>query len=184
MYKVKEDELELKPADKYVLTEYWRNIPDKYLRMESAVAGFYEKTGTLPPLSDSVGGSTSGQSCLCTSGSNAAVPRFEIMPEMKIRKTDPGNKNISYFETRKIRVPQITPTYAQATKPSTTQTDPNITTIIRPPLQYRKRVTSANPMPSTSSTMPTVSTSSSTQAQFLPSAPSIKPTIQIKSQLT
>ncbi|GFU65082.1 RNA-directed DNA polymerase from mobile element jockey [Trichonephila clavipes] len=74
------------------------------------------------------------------------------------------NRNISFFEARKLIVPQLTQTYAQATKPSTisttTQTDPNITNIICPPLQYLKPVSSENPMPSTSSSVSTVSTSS------------------------
>ncbi|GFW06473.1 uncharacterized protein TNCV_2188071 [Trichonephila clavipes] len=93
------------------------------------------------------------------------------------------NKNISYFEARKLIVSQLTQTYAQATKPSTisttTQTDPNITNIICPPLQCLKPVSSENPMPSTSSSVSTVSTSSSsTQEHLLPSPSAIIPTIQ------
>ncbi|GFV59887.1 uncharacterized protein TNCV_856081 [Trichonephila clavipes] len=106
---------------------------------------------------------------------------------MEIRKADPQEikttKNILYFEARKLIVPHLTQTYAQATKPSiispTTQTDPNITNIICPPLQYLKPVSSANPMPNTSSSVYTVSTSSSsTQEHLLPSPSAIIPTIQ------
>ncbi|GFU65055.1 uncharacterized protein TNCV_4130611 [Trichonephila clavipes] len=93
------------------------------------------------------------------------------------------NRNISYFEARKLIVPQLTQTYDQATKPSTisttTQTDPNITNIICPPLQYLTPVSSENPMPSTSSSVSTVSTSSSsTQKNLLLSPFAIIPTIQ------
>ncbi|GFT70627.1 uncharacterized protein TNCV_3091571 [Trichonephila clavipes] len=114
------------------------------------------------------------------------------MPKREIRKSDPQeiktNKNISYFETRKLIVPQLTQTYAQATKPSTisttTQTDPNITNIICPPLQYLKPVSSENPMSNTSSSVSTVSSSSSsTQENLLPSPSSIIPTIQSESLL-
>ncbi|GFU36491.1 uncharacterized protein TNCV_795981 [Trichonephila clavipes] len=93
------------------------------------------------------------------------------------------NKNISYLEARKLIVPQLTQTYVQDTKPSsistTTQTDPNITNIICPPLQCLKPVSSANPMTSPSSSLSTVSTSSSsTQTHLLPSTSAIIPTIQ------
>ncbi|GFY20584.1 uncharacterized protein TNCV_1118181 [Trichonephila clavipes] len=111
---------------------------------------------------------------------------------MEIRKADhqeiKTNKKISYFEARQFIVPQLTQTYAQATKPSTisttTQTDPNITNIICPPLQYLKPVSSQNPMPSASSSVSTVSTSSSsTQENLLPSPSAIIPTIQSESLL-
>ncbi|GFX90050.1 putative RNA-directed DNA polymerase from transposon BS [Trichonephila clavipes] len=79
--------------------------------------------------------------------------------------------------------PQLTQTYAQATKPSTisttTQTDPNITNLICLPLQYLKPVSSENPIPSISSSVSTVSaSSSSTQENLLPSPSAIIPTIQ------
>ncbi|GFS65839.1 uncharacterized protein TNCV_390691 [Trichonephila clavipes] len=98
------------------------------------------------------------------------------------------NKNISYFEARKLIVPQLTQTYAQALKPSTisttTQTNSNITNIICTPLQCLKPVSSANPMPSTSSSMSTVSTSfSSSQAHLLSSSSAIMPTMQSESLL-
>ncbi|GFY29571.1 hypothetical protein TNCV_2627411 [Trichonephila clavipes] len=66
----------------------------------------------------------------------------------------------------------------------TTQTDPNITNIICPPLQCLKPVSSKTPMPSTSSSVSTVSTSSSsTQENLLPSPSAIIPTIQSESLL-
>ncbi|GFT09376.1 uncharacterized protein TNCV_5062421 [Trichonephila clavipes] len=88
------------------------------------------------------------------------------------------NKNISYSEARKLIVPQPSQTYAQITKPTaistTTQTDPNITKIICPPLQCL----------SPSSSMPAVSTSSSSaQAHLLSSTSAKIPTIQSDSLL-
>ncbi|GFT29390.1 uncharacterized protein TNCV_757461 [Trichonephila clavipes] len=98
------------------------------------------------------------------------------------------NKNISYVEARRLIVPQLTQTYAQATKPSTisaaTQTDPNISNIICPPLQCLTPISSKTPLPSTSSSVSTFSTSSSsTQDNLLPSPSGILPTIQSESLL-
>ncbi|GFX48776.1 uncharacterized protein TNCV_3479601 [Trichonephila clavipes] len=108
--------------------------------------------------------------------------------EQKTTQEFKTNKNISYFEVRKLIVSQLTQTYAEATKPSsistTSQTDPNITNIICPLLLCLKPVSSANPTPSTSSSLSTVSTSSSsTQAHLLPSTSAIIPTIQSESLL-
>ncbi|GFT52172.1 putative RNA-directed DNA polymerase from transposon X-element [Trichonephila clavipes] len=94
------------------------------------------------------------------------------------------NHNISYFEARRLIVPQLTQTYAQAARPSTistaTQTDPNITNIICPPLQCLTPISSKNPLPSTSSSVSTFSkSSSSTQDNLLPYPFGILPTIQI-----
>ncbi|GFW43717.1 uncharacterized protein TNCV_4770661 [Trichonephila clavipes] len=109
---------------------------------------------------------------------------------MENRKTNTGkkiNKTISYPEARKLIVPQLSQTYAQVTKSSTinnyTQTDENITQIKCPPLQLLPPLSSV-PQPNESLSMPSVSTSSSTtQANILPSASSIKPTTQIESRL-
>ncbi|GFU08342.1 hypothetical protein TNCV_4962781 [Trichonephila clavipes] len=78
--------------------------------------------------------------------------------------------------------------YAQASRPSTisttTQTDPNITNVICPPLQCLTPISSKNPLPSTSSSISTFSTSSSsTQENLLPSPSGIIPTIQSESLL-
>ncbi|GFW07139.1 RNA-directed DNA polymerase from mobile element jockey [Trichonephila clavipes] len=85
-------------------------------------------------------------------------------------------------------VPQLTQTYAQATRPSTistaSQTDPNISNIICPPLQCLTPISSKNPLPGTSSSVSTFSTSSSsTQDNLLPSPSGILPTIQSESLL-
>ncbi|GFX60531.1 uncharacterized protein TNCV_1182501 [Trichonephila clavipes] len=112
-------------------------------------------------------------------------PKWKTEKQIQEIKT---NKNISYFEARKLIIPQLTKMYAQVTKPSnistTTQTDSNITNIICPPSQCLKPVSSKNPMPITSSSVSTVSTSSSsTQENLLPSPSGIIPTIQSESLL-
>ncbi|GFV06924.1 putative RNA-directed DNA polymerase from transposon X-element [Trichonephila clavipes] len=78
-------------------------------------------------------------------------------------------------------------TYAQAAKPSiatsATQTDENITKVKCPPLQILKPLLSV-PHPNASPSITSNSTSSSTtQANLLPSASSIKPTTKIASRL-
>ncbi|GFT64965.1 uncharacterized protein TNCV_1547641 [Trichonephila clavipes] len=97
------------------------------------------------------------------------------------------NKNISYFEARRLIVPQLTQTYAQAARPSTistaTQTDPTLSNIICPPLQCLTPISSKNPLPGTSSSVSTFSTSSSTQDNLLHSPSGILPTIQGESLL-
>ncbi|GFW52426.1 hypothetical protein TNCV_2796841 [Trichonephila clavipes] len=80
-------------------------------------------------------------------------------------------------------VPQFTQTYAQAARPSTistaTQTDPTLSNIICPPLQCLTPISSKNPLPGTSCSVSTFSTSSlSTQDNLLPSPSGILPTIQ------
>ncbi|GFW07818.1 uncharacterized protein TNCV_3919511 [Trichonephila clavipes] len=98
------------------------------------------------------------------------------------------NKNISYFEARRLIVPQLTQTYAQAARPSTistaTQTDPTLSNIICPPLQCLTPISSKHSLPDTSSSVSTFpTTSSSTQDNLLPSPSGILPTIQIESLL-
>ncbi|GFU79748.1 hypothetical protein TNCV_970281, partial [Trichonephila clavipes] len=87
-----------------------------------------------------------------------------------------------------IQFPQLTQTYAQAARPSTistaSQTDPNLSNIICPPLQCLTPISSKNPLPGTSSSVSTFSTSSSsTQDNLLPSPSGILPTIQGESLL-
>ncbi|GFT89957.1 RNA-directed DNA polymerase from mobile element jockey [Trichonephila clavipes] len=98
------------------------------------------------------------------------------------------NKNISYFEARRLMVPQLTQTYTQAARTSiistASQTDPNLSNIICPPLQCLTPISSKDPLPGTSSSVSTVSTSSSsTQDNLLPSRSGILPTIQNESLL-
>ncbi|GFX57744.1 uncharacterized protein TNCV_1495051 [Trichonephila clavipes] len=111
--------------------------------------------------------------------------KWKLQKQIQEIKT---NKNISYFEAPRLIVPQLTQTYAQATKPSTistsTQTVPNISNIICPPLQCLTPISSKNPLPSTSISVSTFSTSSSsTQDNLLPSPFGILPTIQSESLL-
>ncbi|GFW42574.1 uncharacterized protein TNCV_4257681 [Trichonephila clavipes] len=79
-------------------------------------------------------------------------------------------------EAQKLILPQISQTYAQATKSSTTttatQTDESITKIVCPPLKLLQHLTSV-PKPTMHFKIPTVTKSStSTEAQLLPSASS------------
>ncbi|GFW63662.1 RNA-directed DNA polymerase from mobile element jockey [Trichonephila clavipes] len=111
--------------------------------------------------------------------------KWKIEKQIQELKT---NRNISYFEARRLIVPQLTQTYAQAARPSTistaSQTDPNLSNIICPPLQCLTPISSKNPLPGTSSSVSTFSTSSSsTQDNLLPSPSGILPTIQGESLL-
>ncbi|GFW57276.1 uncharacterized protein TNCV_541901 [Trichonephila clavipes] len=118
--------------------------------------------------------------CLQSHASDSKLcPKWKLEKQIQEIKT---NKNISYSEARKLIVPQPSQTYAQITKPTvistTLQTDPSITKIICPPLQC------LSPISSTSSSMPTVSTSSSSaQIHLLPSPSAIIPTTQSESLL-
>ncbi|GFT64136.1 hypothetical protein TNCV_1149211 [Trichonephila clavipes] len=95
---------------------------------------------------------------------------------MENRKADQEikiNKNISYFEARRLIVPQLTQTYAQAARLSTistaTQTDPNLSNIICPPLQCLTPISSKNPLPGTSSSvLPSPRHLHHTQGNLLP----------------
>ncbi|GFU98454.1 uncharacterized protein TNCV_3652851 [Trichonephila clavipes] len=111
----------------------------------------------------------------------------KLCPKCKIEKPIQEiktNKNISYPEAHKLIVPQLSQTYIQAAKSSTvnnsTQTDENIT-IKCPPLKLLE------PLPSISkpniSTSTPVSTSSSTQAQLVPSTSSTAATLSKPQQL-
>ncbi|GFY24943.1 uncharacterized protein TNCV_2691341 [Trichonephila clavipes] len=111
-------------------------------------------------------------------------PKWELEKQIQEIKT---NKNISYSEARKLIVPQISQTYTQVAKPipisTSTQTNPNFTNIICPPLQCLKPLFSEKQMSSTSSLIPVASPSSSlTKVQLFPSTSPIVPTIPSESQ--
>ncbi|GFV93336.1 RNA-directed DNA polymerase from mobile element jockey [Trichonephila clavipes] len=93
-------------------------------------------------------------------------PKWKIEKQIQDIKT---TKNISYPEARKLVVPQLSQTYAQAAKSSTlnnsTQTDENITKINCPPLKLLAPLSSKR-----RTNIPTsVTTSSSAQTQLLTS---------------
>ncbi|GFT64114.1 RNase H domain-containing protein [Trichonephila clavipes] len=101
-------------------------------------------------------------------------PKWKIEKQIQEIKT---TQNISYPEARKLIVPQLPQTYAQATKSSTlnnsTQTDENITKINCPPLKLLVPLSSKQ-----RTNIPTaIATSSSAQTQLLPSISSKKSTI-------
>ncbi|GFY21244.1 uncharacterized protein TNCV_3992881 [Trichonephila clavipes] len=104
--------------------------------------------------------------CLQPHPSNSKIcPKWKIEKQIQEIKT---TKNISYPEARKLIVPQLSQTYAQAAKSSTlnnsTQTDENITKIKCPPLKLLAPLSSKQ-----KTHIPTaVTTSSSAQTQLLP----------------
>ncbi|GFX39904.1 putative RNA-directed DNA polymerase from transposon X-element [Trichonephila clavipes] len=105
--------------------------------------------------------------CLQPHSSDSKIcPKWKIEKQLQEIKT---TKNISYPEARKLIVPQLSQTYAQAAKSSTlnnsTQTDENITKIKCPPLKLLAPLSSKQ-----RTNFPTaVTTSSSSQTQLLPS---------------
>ncbi|GFU30366.1 uncharacterized protein TNCV_1478121 [Trichonephila clavipes] len=118
------------------------------------------------------------------SSDSKLCPKWKIEKQILEIKT---NNNISYQEAHTLITPQLSQTYAQVAKSSTatstTQTDENITRIKCPPLQLLQPLLSV-PQPNKYPSVTSVSTSSSTtQANLLPSASSIKPTTKIASRL-
>ncbi|GFV82472.1 uncharacterized protein TNCV_3982641 [Trichonephila clavipes] len=109
-------------------------------------------------------------------------PKWRIEKQAREIKT---NKNISYPDAQKLIFPQISQTYAQVAKTSTattTQTDETITKIVCPPLKLLQTLISI-PKPTISSSFPAVTKSStSTQAQLLPSISSDTVTLSSESQ--
>ncbi|GFX09455.1 putative RNA-directed DNA polymerase from transposon BS [Trichonephila clavipes] len=108
-------------------------------------------------------------------------PKWKIEKQIQEIKT---TQNISYPEARKLIVPQLPQTYAQATKSSTlnnsTQTDENITKINCPPLKLLAPLSSKQ-----RTNIPTaINTSSSAQTQLLPSISSKKSTVSNPQPLT
>ncbi|GFY20018.1 transposable element Tcb1 transposase [Trichonephila clavipes] len=91
-------------------------------------------------------------------------------------------------QARKLIAPQLSQSYAQVTKLSTatttTQTDENITKIVCPPLKLLQQLISV-PKPTISSSVAAVNKSStSTQAELVPSISSVTVTSPSKSQPT
>ncbi|GFT24832.1 uncharacterized protein TNCV_3021241 [Trichonephila clavipes] len=111
-------------------------------------------------------------------------PKWKTEKEIQTIKT---NRNISYFEAQKLIAPQFSQTYAQVAKPSiatsTTQTDENITKVKCPPLQILKPLLSVPHLNASPSITSNSTSSSTTQANLLPSESSIKPTTKIASRL-
>ncbi|GFU35829.1 uncharacterized protein TNCV_3380841 [Trichonephila clavipes] len=110
------------------------------------------------------------------SADSKLCPKWKIEKEIQTIKT---NRNISYIEARKFITPQPSQFYAQAAKSSnktsSTQTDENITKI-KCPLLVLLQPLSSTTRTNLSISNPDVSTSSSsTQAQLLPSTSSISP---------
>ncbi|GFT43136.1 uncharacterized protein TNCV_5119871 [Trichonephila clavipes] len=119
----------------------------------------------------------------CTPADSKLCPKWRTEKQIQEIKT---NKNISYPEARKLIVTQTSQTYAQVTKTSTattaTQTDEAITKIACPALKLLQPLRSV-PKPTIFSLVPAVfKSSTSTQAQLLPSTSSVIVTSSSKSQ--
>ncbi|GFX55575.1 uncharacterized protein TNCV_268631 [Trichonephila clavipes] len=128
------------------------------------------KDCTLKPKCFNCSQSHSSDSKLC--------PKWKIEKQIQEIKT---NNNISYQEARKLIASQLSQTYAQTAKSSpisaATQTDENITKIKCPHLNLLQPL-SYLPKPNISQSTPAVTTSSSsTQAQLLPSTSSMPATV-------
>ncbi|GFU90486.1 uncharacterized protein TNCV_2574191 [Trichonephila clavipes] len=82
--------------------------------------------------------------------------QWKTEKEIQIIKT---NRNLTYLEARKLIAPQLSQSYAQVTKLSTTttttQTDENITKIVCPPLKLLQPLVSV-PKPTISSSVAAV----------------------------
>ncbi|GFT33526.1 RNA-directed DNA polymerase from mobile element jockey [Trichonephila clavipes] len=109
--------------------------------------------------------------------------KWKTEKEIQTIKT---NRNLSYVEVQKLIVPQLSQTYTQAAKPSTvitiTQTDENIIKIVCPPLKLLQPFISI-PKPTMSPKIPAVTKSSTTtQANLLPSTSSATVTTSSVSQ--
>ncbi|GFW31995.1 hypothetical protein TNCV_2600221 [Trichonephila clavipes] len=136
-------------------------------------------TSKLPPLLDSVEG-RDPPIAVCPHKSLNSYRGVISETDLLCASEAEILEGLADQEARKLIVPLLSQTYAQVTKTSpisiSTQTDPNIANLICPPLQYLKPL-SSNQMPITT-TVPVVSTSSSsTQAQLLPSTSSIAATV-------
>ncbi|GFX29622.1 uncharacterized protein TNCV_4776941 [Trichonephila clavipes] len=110
-------------------------------------------------------------------------PKWRIEKQIQEIKT---SKNISYPEARKLIVPQTSQTYSQVAKTSTAtataQTDETITKIVCPALKLLQPLRSVQ-KPIIFSLVPAVfKSSTSTQAQLLPSTSSVIVTSSSKSQ--
>ncbi|GFW07807.1 uncharacterized protein TNCV_3919401 [Trichonephila clavipes] len=109
--------------------------------------------------------------------------KWKTEKEIQVIKT---NRNIPYVEARKLIAPQLSQSYAQVTKLSTTttttQTDESITKIVCPPLKLLQPLVSV-PKPTISSSVAQVNKSStSTQAELVASTSSVTVASPSKSQ--
>ncbi|GFY21079.1 uncharacterized protein TNCV_3991231 [Trichonephila clavipes] len=108
------------------------------------------------------------------SADSKLCPKWKIEKEIQTIKT---NRNISYIESRKFITPQPSQTYAQVAKSitlnSSSQTDETITKIVCPPLKLlQPLITISKPIMSPS--VPAViKSSTSTQAELVPSTSSV-----------
>ncbi|GFT40735.1 uncharacterized protein TNCV_4042261 [Trichonephila clavipes] len=130
---------------------------------------------------------TLGPKCVNCSQSHPSdsnlCSKWKTEKEIQVIKT---NRNIPYVEARKLIAPQLSQSDAQVTKLSTTttttQTDENITKIVCPPLKLLQPLICV-PKPTISSSVAAVNKSStSNQAELVPSSSSVTVASPSKSQ--
>ncbi|GFY00180.1 uncharacterized protein TNCV_2835371 [Trichonephila clavipes] len=136
--------------------------PDLICTPETEILEEFSGQGVLQPRCVNCSQSHPSDSKLCS--------QLKTEKEIQIIKT---NRNLTYLEARKLIAPQLSQSYAQVTKLSTTttttQTDENITKIVCPPLKLLQPLVSV-PKPTISSSVAAVNKSStSTQAELVPS---------------
>ncbi|GFW25093.1 uncharacterized protein TNCV_3155961 [Trichonephila clavipes] len=117
------------------------------------------------------------------SADSKLCPKWKIEKEIQAIKT---NRNISYIEARKFITPQPSQTYAQVAKSITvtrsSQTDEMITKIVCPPLKLLQPLITIS-KPNMSPSVPAViKSSTSTQAELVPSTSSVTVASPSKSQ--
>ncbi|GFW36815.1 uncharacterized protein TNCV_4348561 [Trichonephila clavipes] len=140
-----------------------------------ATVGHSSTDCTLEPRCINCSQSHPSDSKLCS--------KWKTEKEIQVIKT---NRNIPYVEARKLIAPQLSQSYAQVTKLSTTttttQTDESITKIVCPPLKLLQPLVSV-PKPTISSSVAAVNKpSTSTQAELVPSTSSVTVASPSKSQ--
>ncbi|GFT32041.1 RNase H domain-containing protein [Trichonephila clavipes] len=108
------------------------------------------------------------------SADSKLCPKWKIEKEIQTIKT---NRNISYIEARKFITPQPSQTYAQVAKSITvnnsSQTDETITKIVCPPLKLLKPLITISKPIMSSSIPEVIKSSTSTQAELVPSTSSV-----------
>ncbi|GFV48477.1 uncharacterized protein TNCV_3416311 [Trichonephila clavipes] len=151
--------------------------PDLLTTPDAKILDGFSDQGVIQPKCVNCFQSHPSDSKLCS--------KWKTEKEIQIIKT---NRNLTYLEARKLIAPQLSQSYAQVTKLSTTttttQTDENITKIVCPPLNLLESLISVPKPPISSSVAAVNKSSTSTEAELVPSTSSVTVTSPSKSQST
>ncbi|GFV77868.1 putative RNA-directed DNA polymerase from transposon BS [Trichonephila clavipes] len=167
------------PTKHLILTFNSPNLPTsiKALYLHCVCAKFARTFRTLCAASSARDCSLEQKCVNCSqphSADSKLCPKWKIEKEIQTIKT---NRNVSYIEARKFITPQPSQTYAQVAKSitvnSSSQTDETITKLVCPPLKLlQPLITISKPIMSPS--IPeVVKSSTSTQAELIPSTSSV-----------